>query len=73
MLPLPPEPPYHPIPQVVTEHQFGVACIKLPLALYFTYDNVQVSMLFTQIIPPSPSPIVSKSLFISVSPLLPCV
>ena len=33
------------------------------LAIYFTYDNIHVSMLFSQITPPSPSPIESKCLF----------
>ena len=47
--------------------------IKLALFICFTYDNVYVSMLFSQIIPLSPSPTESKSLFfMSVSPLLPC-
>ena len=41
---------------------------KFPLAVYFTYDSVCVSVLFSQIIPPSPSSTVSKSLFsVSVS------
>ena len=36
-------------------------------------SNVHVLMLFSQIIPPSPSPAESRSLFLtSVSPLLPC-
>ena len=40
----------------------------------YVYVNVYVSMLFSQIIPPFPSPTESKSLFfMSVSPLLPCV
>ena len=48
------------------------SCIKLALAIYFTYDNVHVSVLFSQIIPTSPSPTESKSLlFTSVSPLHP--
>ena len=37
--------------------------LKLPLALCFTYVNVYVSMLFSQIIPLSPCPAVSTSLF----------
>ena len=48
-----------------------VSCIKPGLAIFFTYDNIHVSMLFSQIIPPAPSPIESKRLFYtSVSFLL---
>ena len=48
-----------------------VSCIKPGLAIYFTYGNIHVSMLFSQIIPPSSSPTESKSLFFtSVSLLL---
>ena len=43
----------------------------LALAIYFTYDNVYILMLFSQIIPPSPSRTECKSLFfISVTLLL---
>ena len=48
-----------------------VSCIEPGLAICFKYDNIHVSMLFSQIIPPSSSPTESKSLlFISVSLLL---
>ena len=57
-----------------TDLECPVSCIKLGLLIYFTYGNIQVSMLFSQIIPPLPSPTESKSLFfISVSLLLSCV
>ena len=38
-----------------------VSCIKLGLVIRFTYGNIHVSMLFSQIIPSSPSPRVQKS------------
>ena len=41
--------------------------------VYFIFGNAYVSMLVSQIMPPSPSPTVSTNLFFtSVSPLLPC-
>ena len=46
-----------------TSPEHPVSCIKPGLAIYFTYDNIHVSMLFSQIIPPLPSPTESKSLF----------
>ena len=51
-----------------------VSCIELGLVIYFTYGNIPVSKLFSQIIPPSASPTESKSLFLtSVSLLVPCI
>ena len=46
-----------------TSPEHPVSCIKPGLAICFTYDNIHVSMLFSQIIPPLPSPKESKSLF----------
>ena len=49
------------------------SCIELALSICFTYGTVHVSMLFSQLIPPTP-PTESQSLFFtSVSPLLPCM
>ena len=70
-LPLPP--PSHPIPQSsqCTSPECPVSCIEPGLEIYFTYGNIHLSMLFSQIIPPSLSPTESKSLFFtSVSLLL---
>ena len=67
--------PYHPSgSSQCTSPKHPVSCIKPGLAIHFTYDNLHVSMPFSQIIPPSPSPIDSKRLFyISVSLLLSCI
>ena len=63
--------PPHPIPQghpsAPAPHEHPVSCIKPGLAIYFTYDNTHVSMLFSQIIPPSPSPTEKSVLYIYVS------
>ena len=58
-----PEPPSrlppHPIPQCCTSFGCPVSRIELGLVIYF-YGNIHVSMLFSQIIPPLPSPTASK-------------
>ena len=54
-----------------TSPEHPVSCIKPGLVICFTNDNIHVSMLLSQIIPPLPSPIESKRLFYtSVSLLL---
>ena len=54
-----------------TSPKHPVSCIKPGLAICFIYDNIHVSMPFSQIISPSPSPTESKRLFYtSVSLLL---
>ena len=70
--PLPPPSPSHPSgSSQCTSPENPVSCIEPGLMIYFAYDNVHVSMLFSQIIPLSPSPTESKSLFFtSVSLLL---
>ena len=56
----------HPIPLGCPRAQaLGVLFhASLALVICFTYGNARVSMLFSQITPPSPSPIESKSLFL---------
>ena len=46
-----------------------VSCIRPGLVICFTLDNILVSMLFSQNIPPSPSPTEFKSLFHTSVPL----
>ena len=54
-----------------TSPEHPVSCIKPRLAIRFTYDNLHVSMSFSHIILPSPSPTEPKRLFnTSVSLLL---
>ena len=75
MNPLPPPSSYHPSGlSLCTGFECPVSCIKLGLVVYFTYDTIHVSVPFSQIIPPSPSPTESKRLFnTSVSLLLSCI
>ena len=57
-----------------TSPKHPVSCIKPGLATHFVYDIIHVSMPFSQIITPSPSPTESKRLFYtSVSLLLSCI
>ena len=70
-----PPPTSLPIPSLrlsqCTSFECPVTGIECGLVIYFTYGNLHVPMLFSQIIPPSPSPTESKKLFfISVSLLL---
>jgi len=46
------------------------SCIELTLGICFAYGNIHVSMLFSQIIPPSPFPTESKSLFSAFFPYI---
>ena len=70
--PLPPPSPYHPSgSSQCTSPKHPVSCIEPGLVICFMYDNIHVSMPFSQTIPPSPSPTESKRLFhTSVSLLL---
>ena len=57
-----------------TSPEHPVSCIKPGLGIHSTYDILHVSMPFSLIIPPSPSPTESKRLFnTSVSLLLSCI
>ena len=70
--PLPPPSSYHVSgSSECTSPKHPVSWIKTRLAIHFLHDIIHVSMPFSQIIPPLPSPTGSKSLFYtSVSLLL---
>ena len=62
---------YHPSgSSQCTSLKHPVSCIKPGLAIHFIYDIIHVSMPFSQIIPPSPSPTESKRLFYTPVSLL---
>ena len=74
LLSLPPTIPIPPL-QVVTKHRadLPVLCGCFPLAIYFTFGSVYMSMPLSHFIPASPSSPVSSSPFsTSVSLFLPC-
>ena len=72
--PLRPPSPYHPSgSSQCTSPKHPVSCIEPGLAIRFIYDIIHVSMPFSQIIPPSPSPTPTESkrlFYTSVSLLL---
>ena len=72
---LPPLAPHHRSgSSPCTSPKHPVPCIKHRLENHFFHDMIHVSMPFSQIIPPSPSPSESKSpLYTSVYLLLSCI
>ena len=70
----PPPSPYHPSgSSQCTSPKHPVSCIEPGLATHYIYDIIRISMPFSQISPPSPSPTESIRLFYtSVSLLLSC-
>ena len=72
--PLPPPSTYHPTgSSQCTSPKHPVSCIEPGLAIHFTYDNIHVSMPFSQTIPPHPLPESKRLVYTSVSLLLSCI
>ena len=71
---LPPPTPYHLSgSSPCTSPKHPVSCLEHRLAIHFLHDSIYVSVPFSQIIPPSPSPSTSESkspFYTSVSLLL---
>ena len=68
---LPPPSPYHPSgSSQCTSPRHPVSCIEPGLATRFIHDIIHVSMPFSQIFPPSPSPTESIRLFYTSLSLL---
>ena len=67
---LPPPSPYLSGSSQCTSPKHPVSCIKPRLAIHFLHDSIHVSMPFSLIIPPSPSPSESKSPFYTSMSLL---
>ena len=60
----PPPSPYHfSGSSQCTSPKHPVSCIEPSLAIHFLYDTIHISMPFSKIIPPTPSPTESKRLF----------
>ena len=69
--PLPPPSLYHPSgSSQCTSPKHPVSCIEPGLAIHFICDIIHVSMPFSRIIPPLPSPTESKTLFYTSMSLL---